>query len=243
MDTEADLLTLKLIEVFAAALRDLNEGRPIPAKWREYLERELGPKKRRGPRPREQVTQRDLDIARRMLQHYLALEKGETNKKITTFVQELADEYCAKGRKFESKDVFEIYKKYQNNAMSDEIYRRLKANDERMESARLERGRQIQQRLETGETLEQMLFDRDLPFESFVAIRNHQTRGIDVAEPPTRPSATDYPSRRQAIIQWLNDGMNRGIHYDPVPIANLYAGARQNLIPKLTPRKKLIPKG
>lgn len=238
MDTEADVLAFELIEVFAAALRDLNEGKPIPVEWRECLERELGPKKRRGPRPSERVTQRDLDIARRMLQHYLALEKGEANKKISTFAQELADEYCGKGRKFESKDVFEIYKKYQNNAISEEVCRRLKANDETMDRARLERNRKIQKRLEAGETLEQMLFDTDLPMESFVAIRNHQTRGTDLAEAPTKPSATDYPSRRQAIIQWLNDGMNRGIHYDPVPIANLYAGARQQLIPKLIPRKR-----
>ncbi|MEK6210784.1 MAG: hypothetical protein AABM64_10535 [Pseudomonadota bacterium] len=231
MDTEADLLALSLIEVFAAALRDLNEGNSIPVKWREYLEREVGMKKMAG-RPRiERVTQRDLNIARRMLQHYLAVEGGESAKNVTTFAQELADEYRPKGRAFTAEDIFKTYSRYQNEVLSEEVCRRLKANDEAEARAKAERAQRITKRLQNGETLGEILVDPAISMDDFVAIRNHQIKGTDLAGPPTKPSATDYPSRRQAILQWLNYGMNLGIHYDPVPVANLNAASRKNLIP------------
>jgi hypothetical protein len=192
VENETDLLAFQLLQTFAAALRDLSEGKPIPAHWRNRLDRELGPRKNRGRPGIERVMERDLSIARRVLSHYLSVENGAEKKKITQYVNELAEEYALKGRAFETKDVFRIYKRHRIQVLAEEAGRRLRARDEA---------------------------DRRLSGESSAKV------------------SSDYPSRRLAIIRWLNSGMNLGVHHDPVPVANLNTAQSLGLVPAVPKRR------
>jgi hypothetical protein len=58
MTDETDTYARELIRMFAASLRDLNGGAPIPDNWRQQLSRELGPPAKRGIKPNARVVAR-----------------------------------------------------------------------------------------------------------------------------------------------------------------------------------------
>jgi len=225
MDTdEATSLATALISIFAASLRDLAEGQPIPKEWHALLTRELGLAKKRGRPPEPRVQERDREIAGNMLQHYLALERGETTQRITKYAEELAEQYREKGRAFEAKDIHDIYARRQAEVIPAEIAKRLAQADEVKLQAKVDRARAIERRLATGETLDDILMDEATDIATFIAIRDHQTKGwpLDGAKPPK--NARSYSERQAAIAAWIADGFQRGLYSDPLPQALMHEG-------------------
>lgn len=234
-DSESDALAREVIDLCAAALRDLNNGQPLPAHWLSYLKQSVWPQLKRGRRPIPRNTQRDKKIAQKMLDHYIALEKGETDKGITKFAEELAEQYHDEGRAFQAKDIFDIYSRHQSDVMSQEICRRLDAHWSAEMQARTERAKQINARVAAGESRRDILNDPSLPMADFVEIRREQIYGHDIYSTPLQKPFRDYPERLTAIRKWIDSGVHLGIDYDSVPDTVKRVGA--DFAPRKTRRK------
>lgn len=236
-DSDADRLAREVIDLCASALRDLNNSQPLPTHWLDYLKKSAWPKTKRGRPPIERNTIRDKNIARKMLGHYIAIEKGITNKTITNFAEDLAMEYRTTGRAFEAKDIFDIFRTYELDVMSQELAQRLTDHWEAEKQARAERARQINTRMAAGESLEQILRDPALPTEDFREIRRNQIHNAEIYGTSQRKPFRDFVDRHEAIRRWIDDGIHLGIDYDPVPDTVMRVGTR------LAPHKKRLKSG
>lgn len=202
-----------LIRLFAAALRDLNDGKPVPARWREEIEHALG-KPRRGAPKSERVSARQRKVAKRVLRARLTGKPGASTRE----VEKLAEEYGVDPRAIlrDKKQGFPV-------AASEEILERLKVKDAERDRQRRERGERIRERVNAGESLDQIL--QDAPFPEFRAIRNHQTKGLPLEGAPRPPLVTTCEERQGSIVAWILDGMNRIVDAEPVETINVYRGA------------------
>jgi Na+-transporting NADH:ubiquinone oxidoreductase subunit NqrF len=81
------------------------------------------PKKTRGAKKRADVTERKLDITRRILKNEMEREVGISSTNKTSFISDLVlkieEEY---GIKYSEPDLFKIYEKHKIDVMSDEIH-------------------------------------------------------------------------------------------------------------------------
>ncbi len=84
------------------------------------------PKKTRGAKKRDDVTERKLDITRRILKNEMEREVGISSTNKTSFISDLVlkieEEY---GRKYSEPDLFKIYEKHKIEVMSDWIKSKL----------------------------------------------------------------------------------------------------------------------
>ena len=84
------------------------------------------PKKTRGAKKRADVTERKLDITRRILKNEMEREVGISSTNKTSFISDLVlkieEEY---GRKYSEPDLFKIYEKHKIDVMSDWIKSKL----------------------------------------------------------------------------------------------------------------------
>ena len=84
------------------------------------------PKKTRGAKKRDDVTERKLDITRRILKNEMEREAGISSTNKTSFISDLVlkieEEY---GRKYSEPDLFKIYEKHKIEVMSDWIKSKL----------------------------------------------------------------------------------------------------------------------
>src|SRR5664279_3972144 len=91
-DEETDIFAREVIRLCVISLYDLNHGNPIPKRWRDELDRELGPRAKRGIKPNPSVANREQEWARKMLAYRIADEKGELTTRVTAFSETLAQE-------------------------------------------------------------------------------------------------------------------------------------------------------
>jgi len=81
------------------------------------------PKKTRGVKKRDDVTERELDITRRIFKNEMEREAGISSINKTSFISDLVlkveEEY---GRKYSESDLFKIYEEHKIEVMSDEIH-------------------------------------------------------------------------------------------------------------------------
>jgi hypothetical protein len=155
MASKEDLLARAAIEECAATLRQLSEGKPISAKWREWLDAALGPKGKRGRPPEARVVDRDTAIAVEMLRHYIANgEKGST-----AVAAALAQRYVGKGRNFETKDIFDIYKNKGGAAHAEVLSERISEKDAVYEKKKWQIHQKTGERLAAGESPELVIND------------------------------------------------------------------------------------
>jgi len=84
------------------------------------------PKKTRGAKKRDDVTERKLDITRRILKNEMEREAGISSTNKTSFISDLVlkieEEY---GIKYSDPDLFKIYEKHKIEVMSDWIKSKL----------------------------------------------------------------------------------------------------------------------
>ena len=84
------------------------------------------PKKTRGAKKRDDVTERKLDITRRILKNEMEREVGISSTNKTSFISDLVlkieEEY---DRKYSEPDLFKIYEKHKIDVMSDWIKSKL----------------------------------------------------------------------------------------------------------------------
>jgi Na+-transporting NADH:ubiquinone oxidoreductase subunit NqrF len=84
------------------------------------------PKKTRGAKKRDDVTERKLDITRRILKNEMEREVGISSTNKTSFISDLVlkieEEY---GIKYSEPDLFKIYEKHKIDVMSDWIKSKL----------------------------------------------------------------------------------------------------------------------
>ena len=84
------------------------------------------PKKTRGVKKRDDVTERELDITRRILKNEMEREVGISSTNKTSFISDLVlkieEEY---GIKYSEPDLFKIYEKHKIDVMSDWIKSKL----------------------------------------------------------------------------------------------------------------------
>ena len=84
------------------------------------------PKKTRGAKKRDDVTERKLDITRRILKNEMEREVGISSTNKTSFISDLVlkieEEY---GIKYSDPDLFKIYEKHKIEVMSDWIKSKL----------------------------------------------------------------------------------------------------------------------
>lgn len=207
LDEETDLFARMLIDEFASALRDLAQGQAIPAAWRKYLGNALPSK--RGIR--RTMLERDREIALRVLQHHIELEQGSTDFRITRFADGLAEEYRLEG----GDQILKIFGRDELHAASMEIIRRLHERDVAKREARREFAKRIEERLKSGEALEDIVSDPSLvDMEQWIAVRNYQMHGTPLEGNPMPTPIADYAQRRRAIFDWVLDGLARRIDRD-----------------------------
>jgi hypothetical protein len=239
LETEIDALVRELIRLFVASLRDLNRGAHIPQRWRDWLQGDLGPKSKPGIKPNSLVAEREQKWAREMLTHRIALERNTSEIAITAFAESLAEQSSTNRQTFTAQDVFNADRKWQVLAMSEEVWRLLQAHDEANERERLSRNAEISRRLKSGESLDDLLHDPEIPFETFATITEHQQ---DARKPPAGApaprSAHSYDDREQAILKWISNGMTLGVGHDPPPILNLNEASRTRRLPTMTRKRR-----
>ena len=84
------------------------------------------PKKTRGAKKRDDVTERKLDITRRILKNEMERDAGISSTNKTSFISDLVlkieEEY---GIKYSDPDLFKIYEKHKIEVMSDWIKSKL----------------------------------------------------------------------------------------------------------------------
>lgn len=242
MTDETDTYARELIRMFAASLRDLNGGAPIPDYWRQQLSRELGPPAKRGIKPNARVVARKQGWARDILAARLAIESSKASGGISRVAESLAEEASKGNQTFTASDVFNAAREYEVFAMSEEVFRRLQDDDAAEERARRERAAVIQRRRAAGEPLDDILADPSISIEMFAAIRGYQDDSRRPPEgAPARPTASSYADRQRAILEWLSVGLGLGVGNDPPPLLNLNRASRKGTLPTRLSKKK--PRG
>lgn len=104
-----------------------------------------------------QVKDRELEIARKMLNHYLEIENKNTDISITNFVSQLVEEYEIKHRNYSPSDIFKIYAKLEEKVIVDEISKRIDTEHEFERKAKMIRVRMIHEGLYKGQTIDEIL--------------------------------------------------------------------------------------
>jgi len=126
-------------------------------------------KKRKGRKPTEKVKERELAIAREMHDHYLKFDSDKTDQNITSFANDLIGKYESMGRKYDSGDIFKIYKKYvEQFIVIDSVTERLSVHDKNKQIALKKRAELTMERLIKGEPFEEINNDPSISIESIL---------------------------------------------------------------------------
>ena len=230
VDADADNWALDLIRLFAAALRDLNNGKPIAKRWRAEIERALGNRHRGAPK-RRNVGERQKQVAMRWLQARLSCETGP----VASVISAIADE-----RGVEERAVYRDIKAGKVAAYSAELEQRLARRDAERLQHRKDGAAAIRRRIDAGESFDDIL--RNADFGTHKAIREHQTQGLPLEGKPPEPPLDDYATRHETIKAWVLDGRNRVIDAPSVEAEKRYRLVRE-VGPIVMPRRAArVPK-
>ena len=85
-----------LLQKIGGIISEYDKGNIEPESLRDALKKALNPRKEN-----VKVKERRLEIARKMLSHYMEIENKTTNIQITEYVNQLVKEYKEKYRNFD----------------------------------------------------------------------------------------------------------------------------------------------
>ena len=112
----------KIISKVELIIKKYKSGEIIAADVIQEISKTF-PKKTRGVKKRDDVTERELDITRRIFKNEMEREAGISSINKTSFISDLVlkveEEY---GRKYSESDLFKIYEEHKIEVMSDEIH-------------------------------------------------------------------------------------------------------------------------
>ena len=115
----------KIISKVELIIKKYKSGEIIAADVIQEISKTL-PKKTRGVKKRDDVTERELDITRRIFKNEMEREAGISSTNKTSFISDLVlkieEEY---GIKYSEPDLFKIYEKHKIDVMSDWIKSKL----------------------------------------------------------------------------------------------------------------------
>lgn len=131
----------ELIDQFGAALRGLNGGAPLPARWREWIEAAIGPKRKRGTSPNTYVQERNERWADAMLKADIARARGQENRGRSQVATDLAKQETA-GRRNSELSNSDVFKAEARGGAERAIARELTARLEKRDHERAAENRQ-----------------------------------------------------------------------------------------------------
>jgi len=157
----------ELITKIETIITKYKNGEIKPEALHESLKGSL--KKKRGRKPTQEVKERELDIARKMHDHYLKIIRDETDQNITLFADGLVGEYESMGRTYSAGDIFKIHDKYDEQLIViDTVAARLSVNDINMKNALKKRAELTMERMRSGESIEEINNDPSISIENIL---------------------------------------------------------------------------
>lgn len=226
----ADRYAYELIKLFAGAMQALNGGiLPMPKHWQEHLEDILEFHKIGKP-PSPDVAARHTETRKLMLLDEMERDSGiKKQQSRTDFLEELA----ANRGYSDSAQVYRDTKPYESDAFSSILKDRENDADQKAKEEKIQRAKNIQTRLDNGETPEQILFDPDTPAEECSLLYRHQEHGM-----PLEEGHTEKLSDFEKAVTWMSHGMNLAIHPPGYPRYYDFDPETRAFVKKRSRRKK-----
>lgn len=164
----------------------------------------------------------------------MARHRGEVvQQSRSSFLEDIAE---SRGYS-DATQVYRDTKPYEGQAFTKILCDKLREKDEEERKERVRWAQHINERIQCGETLSEILSDPEISDAEFCAIRNHQEKGV-----PLEGRRDVRSSDLEKVIMWVNDGLSREISPPGYPRYIEMDDESSAFLKKKSERKKTIKK-